>query len=121
VYFLLATRHLHALMFEDMAQPQINQEVSDPGPELRNTTTTLLILASVFVVLRFAARFKRGLSYGADDWMIVVALVRTYRRISDLFFRQLTLCLVSSLFALLLEDSTMAVSSIRAQVCLLPS
>ncbi|PVI02278.1 hypothetical protein DM02DRAFT_613098 [Periconia macrospinosa] len=44
------------------------------GPGLRDTTTALLVLAFVFVALRFAARFKRGLAYGADDWMIVASL-----------------------------------------------
>jgi hypothetical protein len=48
--------------------------MSDPGPGLRNTTTALLVLAFLFVALRFAARAKRGLTYGADDWMIVVSL-----------------------------------------------
>ncbi|KAF5852273.1 hypothetical protein GGP41_001011 [Bipolaris sorokiniana] len=47
---------------------------SDPGPELRNTTIALLVLASIFVALRFAARLKRGLTYGADDWMIMFSL-----------------------------------------------
>ncbi|KAJ4287561.1 hypothetical protein N0V90_012264 [Kalmusia sp. IMI 367209] len=49
--------------------------MSDEGPSLRATTTALLVLAFLFVVLRFAARFKRGLDYGADDWMIVVSLL----------------------------------------------
>ncbi|KAF2845690.1 hypothetical protein T440DRAFT_472469 [Plenodomus tracheiphilus IPT5] len=62
-------------MFEGMVQRRINQEGSDPAPNLRATTTALLVLAFVFVVLRFAARFKRGLTYGADDWMIVVSLL----------------------------------------------
>ncbi|EMD60722.1 hypothetical protein COCSADRAFT_29913 [Bipolaris sorokiniana ND90Pr] len=48
---------------------------SDPGPELRNTTIALLVLASIFVALRFAARLKRGLTYGADDWMIMFSLL----------------------------------------------
>lgn len=53
-----------------------DHDTHDPAPKLRNTTTALLVLALVFVALRFAARFKRGLTYGADDWMIVVSLVR---------------------------------------------
>jgi len=53
----------------------MNSEMSDPGPNLRGTTTALLVLAFIFVVLRFAARYKRGLTYGSDDWMIVVSLV----------------------------------------------
>ncbi|KAG9189276.1 hypothetical protein G6011_06144 [Alternaria panax] len=62
-------------MSENLLQPRMNQEHSDPGIELQGTTTALLVLASFFVLLRFAARFKRGLNYGADDWMIVVSLL----------------------------------------------
>ena len=62
-------------MPEDIFERRISEEV-DAGPGLRKTTTALLVLASVFVALHFPARFKRGLTYGADDWMIVVSLVR---------------------------------------------
>lgn len=55
--------------------PRIAQNVPDKGPRLEATTTALLVLATVFVVLRFAARFKRGLTYGADDWMMVISLL----------------------------------------------
>lgn len=55
--------------------PRIAQNVPDKGPRLEATTTALLVLATVFVILRFAARFKRGLTYGADDWMMVISLV----------------------------------------------
>ena len=96
MHFLLVTRH--ASMFEDMAQPQINQEMSDPGPKLGGTTTTLLVLAFFFVVLRFAARFKRGLTYGADDWMIVVSVARTSASLTSssdsLLYAWCTVCLL---------------------------
>ncbi|RMZ67765.1 integral membrane [Pyrenophora seminiperda CCB06] len=62
-------------VFLDVVQPRTSQGEPDPGPNLRGTTTTLLVLAFVFVVLRFLARWKRGLKYGADDWMIVVSLM----------------------------------------------
>ncbi|OAQ67690.2 hypothetical protein VFPPC_04045 [Pochonia chlamydosporia 170] len=42
--------------------------------ELRSTTTILLVLAPVFVVLRFWARSSTNTRYGRDDWMMVVAL-----------------------------------------------
>ena len=45
------------------------------GPRLRNIITTLLVLATIFVALRIAARLRRGLSYGWDDVVIVFSLV----------------------------------------------
>ncbi|USP77996.1 hypothetical protein yc1106_05270 [Curvularia clavata] len=62
-------------MFEAVVQHRSRHDTSDRGPQLRDTTTALLVLAFVFVALRFIARSKRGLSYGADDWMIVVSLL----------------------------------------------
>lgn len=73
MHFPSAIRHVPS--FEGMLQSRMNSEMSDPGPNLRGTTTALLVLAFIFVVLRFAARYKRGLTYGSDDWMIVVSLV----------------------------------------------
>ncbi|KAF2196641.1 hypothetical protein GQ43DRAFT_248213 [Delitschia confertaspora ATCC 74209] len=51
---------------------------ANEGPHLRNTTTTLLVLATFFVLLRFAARWRRGLSYGFDDGMVVLSLCFCY-------------------------------------------
>jgi hypothetical protein len=47
----------------------------DRGSELSIKTTALLILAVFFVGLRFWARFGVPYRYGADDWLIVAALV----------------------------------------------
>ncbi|KAH6973233.1 hypothetical protein EDB80DRAFT_596024 [Ilyonectria destructans] len=47
----------------------------DRGSELRVTTTILLILAPVFVALRFWARCYTVAGYGSDDWMMVFALI----------------------------------------------
>ncbi|OJD32276.1 uncharacterized protein BKCO1_3900088 [Diplodia corticola] len=55
--------------------PRLARDVPDKGPGLEATTTALLVLATFFVFLRFAARFKRGLTYGPDDWLMVVALL----------------------------------------------
>ncbi|KAF4541563.1 Integral membrane protein [Lasiodiplodia theobromae] len=55
--------------------PRSSQDAPDKGPSLEAITTALLVLATVFVLLRFAARFKRGLTYGPDDWLIVVSLL----------------------------------------------
>lgn len=58
---------------------RIDHHVPDKGPQLEATTTALLVLATLFVFLRFAARFRRGLTYGADDWMMVLSLVLLIR------------------------------------------
>lgn len=47
----------------------------DQGPQLRNTTVALLVLASFFVILRFVSRYLRGVAVAFDDWIIVVSLV----------------------------------------------
>jgi hypothetical protein len=49
---------------------------ADRSSELNTTTTIVLILSAVFVGLRFWARYVR-IGYGLDDWLTVVALVRT--------------------------------------------
>ncbi|KAH8695863.1 hypothetical protein GQ44DRAFT_790170 [Phaeosphaeriaceae sp. PMI808] len=50
----------------------------DRGPELSGITTTLLVLTTVFVGLRFWARYIVGFQYGLDDWFMVVGLVYTF-------------------------------------------
>lgn len=46
------------------------------GYKLYITGTTLVILAGVFVALRFWVRFRKD-SIGADDTTILISLVRT--------------------------------------------
>ena len=46
----------------------------DFGPALWVVNTIFIILATLAVVARFAARRLRKLSLGADDWIICVAL-----------------------------------------------
>ncbi|KAH8660374.1 hypothetical protein BX600DRAFT_551782 [Xylariales sp. PMI_506] len=48
------------------------------GPGLENTTTALLVLATLFVALRFWARYSAVAQYGADDWMAVAALLGVF-------------------------------------------
>lgn len=43
-------------------------------PALITNDAIIIPLGAVFVGLRFFARWKRGLEYGMDDWMIAVAL-----------------------------------------------
>lgn len=54
--------------------PRVGRLVNDRARELNGTTTALLVLATVFVGLRFWARHMR-LGIGPDDWMTVAALV----------------------------------------------
>lgn len=42
---------------------------------LRASTIALVILAAVFVALRFSSRWKKRLSIGIDDYTLLVALV----------------------------------------------
>lgn len=55
---------------------QAHESIPDKGGELSRTTTLLLAFATLFVGLRFWARYISNAGYGADDWMIVAALVR---------------------------------------------
>ena len=47
----------------------------DQGPELLIVSTIFAVLATIAVAGRFAARKLRKLSWAADDWAVVVALV----------------------------------------------
>ncbi|ORY72149.1 uncharacterized protein BCR38DRAFT_383396 [Pseudomassariella vexata] len=48
---------------------------ADRGPELTGTTTALLVLATVFVGLRFWARYTVRYELGLDDLTVMLALV----------------------------------------------
>ena len=48
--------------------------------ELRATSIAITLLAVFFVVLRFISRRMKGIGVGADDIMIVVALVSSAKR-----------------------------------------
>ncbi|GKT46685.1 satratoxin biosynthesis SC1 cluster protein 4 [Colletotrichum spaethianum] len=56
----------------------IDDPLADRGPELKGTTTALLVLATVFVGFRFWARWTVGFKYGLDDWFMVAGLVVTF-------------------------------------------
>lgn len=47
------------------------------GPEIVGALTTLTIIATIAVILRFLARRVSGSLYGWDDWLILFALVCT--------------------------------------------
>lgn len=49
--------------------------VEDTGPEQIRTTTVLLVLATLFTVLRFLARRQVAAKYGVDDFLVVGGLV----------------------------------------------
>lgn len=56
-----------------MATPADASE--NTGPTQISTTTILLVLSTVFVILRFWARHYVAAQYGIDDWLIVAGLV----------------------------------------------
>lgn len=56
-----------------MATPADASE--NTGPTQITTTTILLVLATIFVILRFWARHYVAARYGPDDWLIVAGLV----------------------------------------------
>jgi hypothetical protein len=60
-------------IFPRVAQAALDN--SDKAPTLRAALTALLVLATFFVGLRFCARYKSGLTYGWDDWLILLSLV----------------------------------------------
>lgn len=45
------------------------------GPEVVGALTTLTIVATIAVAMRFLARRVSGSLYGWDDWLILFALV----------------------------------------------
>jgi hypothetical protein len=47
----------------------------DTGPTQITTTTALLVLATIFLFLRFWARYFVTANYGLDDWLLVAGLV----------------------------------------------
>ncbi|CCF44726.1 hypothetical protein CH063_00527 [Colletotrichum higginsianum] len=56
----------------------LQDPLADKGPEQTTTTTVLLVLATIFVALRFWARWSVGFKYGLDDWFMVVGLAVTF-------------------------------------------
>ena len=62
-----------------MATPADASE--DTGPTQISTTTILLVLSTVFVILRFWARHYVAATYGPDDWLIVAGLVSCVPRV----------------------------------------
>ena len=59
-----------------VATLQARDSLYDKSSELNRITTVLLVLAALFVCLRFWARYISLAKYWADDWTIVAALVR---------------------------------------------
>lgn len=64
----LVSRQVDSATGQDLSQ---NRQ-----PELRNIDITIVVLATVFVGLRFFSRWKAGVHYGVDDYTLLLALVR---------------------------------------------
>lgn len=47
-------------------------------PNLIATAVLGLVIACIAVLLRFVARWKQRASFKADDWLILLALVRLF-------------------------------------------
>lgn len=58
---------------EDYAQQQDLDQ--DLRPNVRALSIAFTVLAAAVVCLRFLARHRQGVPYGADDWLILVSLV----------------------------------------------
>lgn len=52
-------------------------------PEILGAVTTLIVLATIAVALRFFARAVQSAPYGYDDWLILFALVGAAQRTND--------------------------------------
>jgi hypothetical protein len=64
-------------MLAERVLPHLAQalDTSDQAPGLRAALSAVLVLATFYVGLRFAARYRSGLNYSKDDWLILVSLV----------------------------------------------
>lgn len=54
---------------------RVDREDESNAPFNIRVTTTLLVLAALFVGLRFLARHIKNISYGPEDWTCLLALV----------------------------------------------
>jgi hypothetical protein len=84
LYSLFFQRTRYFVTHRDSILPMLAEMVlargldtSDQAPGLRAAIIVMLVVATFFVVLRFCARYRSALSYGWDDWMILVSLVRS--------------------------------------------
>lgn len=64
------------------------------GPEIVATITILTLLGTIAVVLRCLARRISNLSFGADDWLIGLAMVRMIMNISVFDFLTISVAVV---------------------------
>lgn len=57
--------------------PKLENVAGDHGPGITAAVLVVAILASIAVALRFVARYIQRTGYGADDILILLALVCT--------------------------------------------
>lgn len=58
-----------------MLVERLDRDDESNAPFNIRVTTTLLLLATLFVGLRFLARHMKNISYGPEDWTCLAALV----------------------------------------------
>lgn len=58
--------------------PRGGDAPADEGARVRDVTTLMLVLASIFVVLRFWARWIQVVKVGLDDCLIAASLIIFY-------------------------------------------
>lgn len=55
----------------------VERKVESRQGNIRTMMIVFPILAACFVVLRFLARWKRGMRLGIDDWLLLIGMVCT--------------------------------------------
>lgn len=60
------------------ASTPINPDDPGRGPTLMGILWTFTVLAAVAVALRFHVRKKLAGSWGVDDWLMLIAVVRCH-------------------------------------------
>lgn len=65
----------------------MGSDPSDGGSALVAVSIVLSIVQFIFVALRFLTRYTQGTRYGADDYVILIALV-----CATLSYPELTVC-----------------------------
>ncbi|KAJ4404819.1 hypothetical protein N0V82_010424 [Gnomoniopsis sp. IMI 355080] len=90
---------------------------ANTGPEQVTTTTILLVLATIFVALRFWARYNVAAKYGIDDALVVAGLVFVFM-IGGLNYGMVANGMGRHQSTLSLDDLTIVLKHLLAFECL---